>query len=227
MRSATRVGPAWLKAHARTVNGKTVIEVGAKKRRSRAPPCVLTRSAPGAGPHRRSGAGETMAPSQRRRHMQEDHPVRFSVDYPDRDLNRLRRSSGSSPSSRSRSCWATSAATRAVAATARAMTLDDRHRRHGAAVPPPLLMILFRQKYPRWWFDWNLELLRFTNRVGTYFALMNDRYPSTDEHQWVRLDFPYPDARATSTAGCRWSSGCWRSRTTSCCSSCTSPRSSW
>ena len=59
---------------------------------------------------------------------------------------------------------------------------------------PPLLMIVFRQKYPRWWFDWNLELLRFTNRVGTYFALMSDRYPSTDEHQWVRLDFPYPDA---------------------------------
>ena len=60
---------------------------------------------------------------------------------------------------------------------------------------PPLLMILFREKYPRWWFDWNLELLRFSNRVGTYVALMNDRYPSTDEHQWVRLEFPYPDAK--------------------------------
>jgi hypothetical protein len=56
-------------------------------------------------------------------------------------------------------------------------------------------MILFRQKYPRWWFDWNLELLRFQNRVGVYFALLDDRYPSTDEHQAVRLDFPYPDAR--------------------------------
>ena len=56
-------------------------------------------------------------------------------------------------------------------------------------------MILFREKYPRWWFDWNLELLRFTNRVGTYVALMNDRYPSTDERQWVELDFPYPDAK--------------------------------
>ena len=60
---------------------------------------------------------------------------------------------------------------------------------------PPLLMILFRQKYPRWWFDWNLELLRFTNRVGTYFALMSDRYPSTDERQWVQLDLPYPDVK--------------------------------
>jgi len=56
-------------------------------------------------------------------------------------------------------------------------------------------MILFRQKYPRWWFDWNLELLRFTNRVGVYVALMDDRYPSTDEQQSVRLDFGYPDAR--------------------------------
>ena len=61
---------------------------------------------------------------------------------------------------------------------------------------PPLLMILFRQKYPRWWFDWNLELLRFSNRVGIYVALMDDRYPSTDEHQSVHLDFPYPDAEA-------------------------------
>ena len=88
-------------------------------------------------------------------------------------------------------------------------------------------MILFREKYPRWWFDWNLELLRFTNRVGVYLALMDDRYPSTDEQQAVQLDFPYPDASATSTAGCRWSSGCSQSRTTSCCSSSTWRRSSW
>src|SRR5207248_2912411 len=59
----------------------------------------------------------------------------------------------------------------------------------------PLLMILFRQKYPRWWFDWNLELLRFSNRIGVYLALMDDRYPSTDERQAVALDFPYPDAK--------------------------------
>ena len=60
----------------------------------------------------------------------------------------------------------------------------------------PLLMILFRQKYPRWWVDWNLELQRFGNRVGTYLALMNDSYPSTDDHQWVELDYAYPDAAA-------------------------------
>ena len=60
---------------------------------------------------------------------------------------------------------------------------------------PTLLLILFRQKYPRWWFDWNLELMRFSARVGVYLALMEDRYPSTDEHQAVHLEFPYPDAR--------------------------------
>jgi len=57
----------------------------------------------------------------------------------------------------------------------------------------PLLMILFRQKYPRWWFDWNLELQRFTNRVLVYILLMDDRYPSTDQEQGLRLDYVYPD----------------------------------
>jgi hypothetical protein len=59
----------------------------------------------------------------------------------------------------------------------------------------PLLMILFRQKYPRWWFDWNLELTRFSSRVTLYGALLDDRYPSTDEAQSLRLEVPYPDAR--------------------------------
>jgi len=60
---------------------------------------------------------------------------------------------------------------------------------------PLVLMILFRQKYPRWWFDWNLNILRFSNRVTAYLALLDDRYPSTDEEQAVHLDIPYPDAR--------------------------------
>ena len=59
----------------------------------------------------------------------------------------------------------------------------------------PLVMILFRQKYPRWWFDWNLELLRFTNRVGAYLFLLRDEYPSTDAEQAVHLEMPYPDAQ--------------------------------
>lgn len=61
---------------------------------------------------------------------------------------------------------------------------------------PTALMIVFRQKYPRWWFDWNLELMRFSARIGVYLALMDDEYPSTDEHQSVLLVFPYPDAHA-------------------------------
>src|SRR3954467_6386049 len=66
----------------------------------------------------------------------------------------------------------------------------------GLLVAGPLLMILFRQKYPRWWFDWNLELTRFSSRVALYGALMDDRYPSTDDAQSLRLDIPYPDARS-------------------------------
>src|ERR1700745_614374 len=58
----------------------------------------------------------------------------------------------------------------------------------------PLLMILFREKYPRWWFDWNLELTRFSSRVALYAALLDDRYPSTDEQQALPPDMPYPDA---------------------------------
>src|SRR5919198_840171 len=62
----------------------------------------------------------------------------------------------------------------------------------GVLFIPPLLMILFREKYPRWWYDWNLNLLRFTNRIAVYVALMDDRYPSTYDEQAVHLDFPYP-----------------------------------
>ena len=57
----------------------------------------------------------------------------------------------------------------------------------------PLLMILFRQKFPRWWFDWNLELTRFSSRVTVYAALLDDQYPSTDEQQSLHLDIEYPD----------------------------------
>ena len=64
----------------------------------------------------------------------------------------------------------------------------------GALFLPALLMILFRRKYPRWWFDWNLEVTRFVARVYAYMALMRDEYPSTDEQQAVRLELDYPDA---------------------------------
>jgi len=59
----------------------------------------------------------------------------------------------------------------------------------------PLLLIVFRQKYPRWWFDWNRALMHFSNRVGVYALLLRDEYPSTDEEQAVHLQLPYPDVK--------------------------------
>jgi len=121
------------------------------------------------------------------------YPVQFSVDYPDRPLNRLTTAFriftvipiGIVLATVSGSTWQQSSGrsgSMAVAAGA-----------GGLLFLGPLLMILFRQKYPRWWFDWNRELLRFSNRVTVYVALVDDRYPSTDEEQSVHLDFPYPD----------------------------------
>jgi hypothetical protein len=126
--------------------------------------------------------------------MPESYPVTFTVDYPDRDLNRLTSFFRlftvipiaivlTAITGYSSSDYHPDAQTTTIVVTGT-----------GILFLPPLLMILFRQKYPRWWFDWNLELLRFSNRVGMYFALMDDRYPSTDEEQSVHLDFPYPDA---------------------------------
>ena len=63
----------------------------------------------------------------------------------------------------------------------------------GLLFVPPLLMLVFREKYPRWWFDFNRELMRFSARVGVYAALLTDVYPSTDEPQGVRLELPEPD----------------------------------
>lgn len=60
---------------------------------------------------------------------------------------------------------------------------------------PTLLLLVFRQKYPRWWYDWNLQVTRFANRVGAYLFLPRDEYPSTDEEQAVHVDMPYPEAR--------------------------------
>jgi hypothetical protein len=60
---------------------------------------------------------------------------------------------------------------------------------------PTLLMILFRQKYPKWWFDWNLNITRFMYRVDAFLFLLRDEYPSTDEEQAIHLDFRYPDVK--------------------------------
>jgi hypothetical protein len=128
--------------------------------------------------------------------MNEDHPVRFSVEYPDRPLDRL--------TTAFRIFTVIPIAIVAASIGGYASGGDYNHGGDAQTIViggtgllflPPFLMILFREKYPRWWFDWNLELMRFSNRVGTYFALMSDRYPSTDEHQWVHLDIPYPDVK--------------------------------
>ena len=71
----------------------------------------------------------------------------------------------------------------------------------GLVVLPTLLMILFRQKYPKWWFDWNLNLARFATRVGAYLALLADEYPSTDEEQAVNLNIVYPNVEAELSRG--------------------------
>jgi hypothetical protein len=57
-----------------------------------------------------------------------------------------------------------------------------------------MLLIVFRQKYPRWWFDFALEFTRFTTRVGAYLLLLTDAYPSTTEEQGVHLELDYPEA---------------------------------
>jgi Domain of unknown function (DUF4389) len=126
--------------------------------------------------------------------LNEDQPVHFEVDYPDRQLNRV------------------TTAFRIFTVIPIAIVLGSiegysrQYDGGGETAPvvvggvgllflPPLLLILFRQRYPGWWFDWNRELLRFMNRVGIYLALMDDRYPSTEDEQSVHLELPRPDAR--------------------------------
>lgn len=65
----------------------------------------------------------------------------------------------------------------------------------GALFVVTVLLLLFRKRYPKWWFDFNLALTRFTARVGVYILLLTDRYPSTEDEQNLHLDVPYPDAK--------------------------------
>ena len=122
-----------------------------------------------------------------------NYPVSFSVAYPDRELDRVTSffriftviPIGIVLGAVAGGTWEWTYRNGATGAAAGA---------GGLLFFGPLLMILFRQKYPRWWFDWNLELQRFSNRVLIYLALMDDTYPSTDDRQSVRLDYAYPDA---------------------------------
>src|SRR3989440_1760598 len=128
--------------------------------------------------------------------MKTAYPVSFTVDCPDRDLDRL--------TTAFRIIVAIPIVFVLILLTGESMQYGTRNGSNqtatlatagGILFLPIVLMIVFRQKYPRWWFDWNLQLLRFSNRVTAYVALLDDRYPSTDEEQAVHLDFPYPDAK--------------------------------
>jgi len=127
---------------------------------------------------------------------QEMYPMEFTVDYPDKPLDRL--------TSFFRIFTVIPIAIILVLLSGGG-SFGGAGREEGITVVaggggllflPTLLMILFRQKYPRWWFDWNLQLLRFENRVAAYLALLRDEYPSTDEEQAVHLETPYPDVEA-------------------------------
>ena len=118
------------------------------------------------------------------------YPVTFSVDYPDRQLNRL---------TTFFRIFTVIPIYIVLALVVGCYYGTGEYASYAGAgigllTLPTVLMLLFRKKYPRWWFDWNLEVSRFWNRVGIYLALMDDTYPSTDEQQAVHLDFPYPDA---------------------------------
>jgi hypothetical protein len=120
------------------------------------------------------------------------YPVQFDVEYPERELDRL--------TTAFRIFMVIPIAIVLATLGGESTAYAGDHWQAGATFGglvtfSPLLLILFRQKYPRWWFDWNLELLRFQNRIGAYLALLNDQYPSTDEHQSVRLELPYPDVK--------------------------------
>jgi hypothetical protein len=115
-------------------------------------------------------------------------PLTFNVDYPDRELNR----------------WTT--AFRLILAIPVLIVLAMLSGGAGGfqiaivgvsllLFVPTLLLILFRQKYPRWWFDFALGLVRFDTRVTSYVFLLRDEYPSVDEEQAVHVDVTYPDVR--------------------------------
>ncbi len=119
------------------------------------------------------------------------YPVSLSIDYPDRNLNRL--------TTFFRIFTAIPIVIVIGLLTSAGSGGDgDGGWRYGAAglvVLPLVLMILFRQKYPKWWFDWNVALTKFSTRVCAYIGLLTDVYPSTDEEQVVHIEIPYPDAK--------------------------------
>ena len=105
------------------------------------------------------------------------YPVIFDVEYPDGPQNRLK---------------AVFRIILAIPILILVSTITG-GAQSGSLLLGPALMIIFRQKYPRWWFDFNVELARFNARIGVYLALLREEYPATDDHQAITLDFEYPD----------------------------------
>jgi hypothetical protein len=122
-----------------------------------------------------------------------DYPLTFSVEYPDRSLDRL------TTAFRIFTIIPIAILAATIEGGGFGSGAGGEGVRYGGGgigilFIPVVLMLLFRKKYPRWWYDWNLQLTRFSNRIIAYLVLMDDRYPSTDDQQAVRLNFPYPEA---------------------------------
>jgi hypothetical protein len=119
-------------------------------------------------------------------------PATLTVDYPDRDLNRL--------TTAFRLLTVIPIAILLGLISGPGMTGDPRRAASlacgGIVFLPAVLMLVCAQRYPRWWFDWNLELTRFSLRVGAYAALLRDEYPAVEDEQAVRVVIPYPEAHA-------------------------------
>ena len=108
-----------------------------------------------------------------------NYPVKFQIDYPDRNLDRL----------------TSFFRLFTVIPIYLILTLLLKSSSTGLVMIPTIFMILFQQKYPRWWFDWNLAMTKFLNRISAYLCLMTDVYPSTDEDQSVHIEIQYPDTK--------------------------------
>ena len=120
------------------------------------------------------------------------YPASLSIDYPDRELNRLTTFFRLITAIPILVIWGLLIGTSASQDGGGSMRYQ--YAAGGVVFFPIILMLLFRQKYPRWWFDWNLALVKFGTRVLAYLSLLRDEYPSTDEDQAVHIEVPYPDA---------------------------------
>jgi Domain of unknown function (DUF4389) len=125
----------------------------------------------------------------------ETYAARLQIDYPERldRVTTLLRLIWIAPIAIILSLITAAGGTRVVTETGETIRRSGGGILGGLAVATAL-MIVFRRRYPRWWFDFARELARFGARVGAYAALLTDTYPSTVDEQSVHLDIDYPDA---------------------------------